>query len=173
MVTRLKGSNSGEHHLNREESRALKAWLKIPRFSARRNIPIEREAQSHVKCGRARERVRSARRMAREDTPLSRVQARVLHTPAITRVQRRTGSGLGGTREYSEHDGIFASHEHEAGSDGKSPGRLEIAVSECRAGFLRFFIQVTRYIVFPVKHIKSSCAGEPPDGERDRKARRQ
>lgn len=29
MVTRLKGSNSGEHHLNREESRALKAWLKI------------------------------------------------------------------------------------------------------------------------------------------------
>lgn len=29
MVTRLKGSNSGEHHLNREESRALKAWLKV------------------------------------------------------------------------------------------------------------------------------------------------
>ena len=29
MVNRLKGSNSGEHHLNREESRALKAWLKV------------------------------------------------------------------------------------------------------------------------------------------------
>ena len=29
MVDRLKGSNSGEHHLNREELRALKAWLKI------------------------------------------------------------------------------------------------------------------------------------------------
>jgi type 1 fimbriae regulatory protein FimB/type 1 fimbriae regulatory protein FimE len=28
MVTRLKGSNSGEHHLCREEARALKAWLK-------------------------------------------------------------------------------------------------------------------------------------------------
>ena len=28
MINRLKGSNSGEHHLNREEARALKAWLK-------------------------------------------------------------------------------------------------------------------------------------------------
>jgi integrase len=28
MITRLKGSNSGEHHLNRESARALKAWLK-------------------------------------------------------------------------------------------------------------------------------------------------
>ena len=27
MINRLKGSNSGEHHLNREEARALKAWL--------------------------------------------------------------------------------------------------------------------------------------------------
>lgn len=28
MITRLKGSNSGEHHLCREEARALRAWLK-------------------------------------------------------------------------------------------------------------------------------------------------
>jgi integrase len=39
-VHRLKGSNSGEHHLVREESKALRAWLKIrgavpgPIFSA-------------------------------------------------------------------------------------------------------------------------------------------
>jgi site-specific recombinase XerD len=29
FVHRLKGSNSGDHHLCREESRALRAWLKI------------------------------------------------------------------------------------------------------------------------------------------------
>jgi integrase len=29
MVNRLKGSNTGEHHLCREESRALRAWLKV------------------------------------------------------------------------------------------------------------------------------------------------
>jgi site-specific recombinase XerD len=28
MITRLKGSNSGEHHLCRAEAKALKAWLK-------------------------------------------------------------------------------------------------------------------------------------------------
>jgi hypothetical protein len=29
MMTRLKGANSGEHSLNRKESKALKAWLKV------------------------------------------------------------------------------------------------------------------------------------------------
>src|SRR5207245_4254345 len=29
FVHRLKGSNSGEHHLVREEARALRAWLKV------------------------------------------------------------------------------------------------------------------------------------------------
>ena len=32
MIHRLKGSNSGEHHLNREETEALRAWLiSLPR----------------------------------------------------------------------------------------------------------------------------------------------
>src|ERR1700676_3635577 len=49
MVTRLKGSNSGEHHLNREESRALKAWLKVRGsapgaiFASKMGSPISRQ----------------------------------------------------------------------------------------------------------------------------------
>ena len=49
MVNRLKGSNSGEHHLNREESRALKAWLKIRGsapgaiFASKKGGPISRQ----------------------------------------------------------------------------------------------------------------------------------
>ena len=49
MVNRLKGSNSGEHHLNREESRALKAWLKVRGsapgaiFASKKGGPIGRK----------------------------------------------------------------------------------------------------------------------------------
>jgi type 1 fimbriae regulatory protein FimB len=49
MVDRLKGSNSGEHHLNREELRALKAWLKVRGsapgaiFSSKKGGPISRQ----------------------------------------------------------------------------------------------------------------------------------
>jgi type 1 fimbriae regulatory protein FimB len=49
MVTRLKGSNSGEHPLNRKESKALKAWLKIRGtlpgvlFTSRKRGPISRQ----------------------------------------------------------------------------------------------------------------------------------
>ena len=48
MVHRLKGSNSGQHHLVREEARALRAWLKIrgsapgPIFWSQRRQPISR-----------------------------------------------------------------------------------------------------------------------------------
>jgi integrase len=48
-INRLKGSNSGEHHLCREESRALHAWLKergtAPGaiFTSRRGGPISRK----------------------------------------------------------------------------------------------------------------------------------
>lgn len=48
MVTRLKGSNSGYHHLNRECARLLHAWLKIrgnkpgPIFMSRINTPMSR-----------------------------------------------------------------------------------------------------------------------------------
>jgi len=48
-VTRLKGSNSGYHHLVREEARALRAWLKVrgdtpgPIFLSRLNRPIGRK----------------------------------------------------------------------------------------------------------------------------------
>ncbi len=47
-VHRLKGSNSGEHHLVREESKALRAWLKIRGavpgaiFLSNRRSPIQR-----------------------------------------------------------------------------------------------------------------------------------
>jgi site-specific recombinase XerD len=47
-VTRLKGSHSGIHHLNREEARVLHAWLKIrgntpgPIFLSRNSLPISR-----------------------------------------------------------------------------------------------------------------------------------
>ena len=49
MVTRLKGSNSGEHSLNRKESKALKAWLKVRGmlpgaiFPSRKGGPINRK----------------------------------------------------------------------------------------------------------------------------------
>jgi integrase len=49
MISRLKGSNSGEHHLCREEARALKAWLKergnTPGaiFGSRKGGPISRQ----------------------------------------------------------------------------------------------------------------------------------
>ena len=49
MVTRLKGSNSGEHSLNRKESKALKAWLKVRGtlpgvlFASRKRTPISRK----------------------------------------------------------------------------------------------------------------------------------
>jgi len=48
FVHRLKGSNSGEHHLCREESKALRAWLKIRGsvpgaiFLSNRRSPIRR-----------------------------------------------------------------------------------------------------------------------------------
>ena len=32
FIHRLKGSNSGHHHLMREEARALRAWLKARRM---------------------------------------------------------------------------------------------------------------------------------------------
>jgi site-specific recombinase XerD len=49
MMTRLKGSNSGEHSLNRKESKALKAWLKVRGmlpgaiFPSRKGGPISRK----------------------------------------------------------------------------------------------------------------------------------
>lgn len=49
FINRLKGSNSGEHHLCREESRALRAWLKErgnqpgPIFTSSRGSPISRK----------------------------------------------------------------------------------------------------------------------------------
>jgi integrase len=49
FVERLKGSNSGEHHLCREEARALRAWLKIRGdepgaiFLSRKGKPISRQ----------------------------------------------------------------------------------------------------------------------------------
>ena len=48
MITRLKGSNSGEHALNRKESKALKAYLKVRGtlpgvlFASRNHAPIHR-----------------------------------------------------------------------------------------------------------------------------------
>jgi integrase len=48
-VHRLKGSNSGEHHLCREEAKALKAWLKQrgnapgPIFLSKKRRPISRK----------------------------------------------------------------------------------------------------------------------------------
>ena len=48
FVHRLKGSNSGEHHLVREEARVLRAWLKVrgplpgPIFQSQRKQPISR-----------------------------------------------------------------------------------------------------------------------------------
>src|SRR3989442_8996433 len=48
FIHRLKGSNSGEHHLVREEARALRAWLKVrgsfpgPIFLSTQKRPIDR-----------------------------------------------------------------------------------------------------------------------------------
>src|SRR3989442_15668597 len=48
FIHRLKGSNSGHHHLVREEARALRAWLKIrgsfpgPIFLSKQKRPIDR-----------------------------------------------------------------------------------------------------------------------------------
>ena len=49
FIHRLKGSNSGEHHLVREEARALRAWLKArgsfpgTLFPSQRKAPISRQ----------------------------------------------------------------------------------------------------------------------------------
>lgn len=49
FIHRLKGSNSGEHHLCREEAKALKAWLKVrgdqpgPIFPSKKRTPISRK----------------------------------------------------------------------------------------------------------------------------------
>ena len=48
FIHRLKGSNSGHHHLMREEARALRAWLKVrgsfpgPTFLSKQKRPIDR-----------------------------------------------------------------------------------------------------------------------------------
>ena len=48
FVHRLKGSNSGEHHLMRDEAQALRAWLKVrgsfpgPIFLSKQKRPIDR-----------------------------------------------------------------------------------------------------------------------------------
>ena len=48
FIHRLKGSNSGHHHLVREEARALRAWLKVrgsfpgPIFLSKQKRPIDR-----------------------------------------------------------------------------------------------------------------------------------
>jgi site-specific recombinase XerD len=49
FIHRLKGSNSGEHHLCREEAKALRAWLKVrgndpgPIFTSRKRRAISRK----------------------------------------------------------------------------------------------------------------------------------
>jgi type 1 fimbriae regulatory protein FimB/type 1 fimbriae regulatory protein FimE len=49
MIHRMKGSNSGEHHLNREEAEALRVWLMQrdtgpgPLFASRQGTPISRK----------------------------------------------------------------------------------------------------------------------------------
>ena len=44
FVHRLKGSNSGEHYLVREEARALRAWLQGARFLSGPDLPVEAKA---------------------------------------------------------------------------------------------------------------------------------
>src|SRR6266851_8223576 len=44
FVHRLKGSNSGEHYLVREEARALRAWLQGARFLSGPDLPVAAKA---------------------------------------------------------------------------------------------------------------------------------
>src|SRR5947209_19652552 len=61
FVHRLKGSNSGHHHLMREQARALRAWLKVrgsfpgPIFLSKQKRPIDRTTLHLLlqKCGAA------------------------------------------------------------------------------------------------------------------------
>jgi hypothetical protein len=54
MVIRLKGSNSGEQSLNRKESKALKAWLRVQGmvsgtiFPSRKRGPISRKTMNDM-----------------------------------------------------------------------------------------------------------------------------
>src|SRR2546422_8412103 len=62
FVHRLKGSNSGEHHLVREEARALRAWLKVrgsfpgPIFLSKQKRPIDRTTLHLLMKKRSEER---------------------------------------------------------------------------------------------------------------------
>src|SRR5438445_7258934 len=76
----LKGSNSGEHHLVREEARALRAWLKVRGSFAGSDLPVEAEAADRPHhAPSADEEVRRRGRHPRKTAVLSRVKALLRH----------------------------------------------------------------------------------------------
>src|SRR5437762_3460455 len=99
---RLKGSNSGEHHLVREEARALRAWLKVrgsfpgPIFLSKQKRPIDRTTLPSVD-----EEVRRRGRHPRETAALSCVKALLRHAFIEQGFRRGAGPGLDWARDVN------------------------------------------------------------------------
>jgi len=99
-VHRLKGSNSAEHHLVRDEARALRAWLKVrgsypgPIFLSKQKRPIDRTTLHLLmkKYGAAA----GIPEKLRHFHVLKHCRA----TLVIQGVRRRTGPGLDRAREH-------------------------------------------------------------------------
>jgi integrase len=116
FVSRLKGSNSGEHHLCREESRSLRAWLKVRGtapgviFTSNRRSAISRKMLD-VLMKQYGKRAGDPRKAA----ALSRAQALVRDAPAFQGVPCRAGAGLDRACQYPKHDDLRARDERPAG----------------------------------------------------------
>src|SRR5438445_2658595 len=84
FVHRLKGSNSGHHHLMREETRALRAWLKVRGSFPGPDLPVQAEtADRPHHAPSVDEEVRRRRRHPRNAEAFSCPQTLLRHPPAI------------------------------------------------------------------------------------------
>src|SRR5437016_7246267 len=119
FIHRLKGSNSGHHHLVREEARALRPWLKVRGSFPGPDLPFEAEAADRPhNASSADEEVRRRGRHPGEAPPFPRVKALLRHPFIEQGIRRGAGPGLDRTREHSIDHGIRQGNECQEGGYG-------------------------------------------------------
>ena len=115
FVHRLKGSNSGEHHLVREEARALRL-AQGARFLSGPDLPVQAEAADRPHhAPSVDEEVRRRRRNPGEAPPFPCAKALLRHPFIEQGVRRGAGPGLDRACQYPIDHGIRQGDERAAG----------------------------------------------------------